>query len=186
MQQQTDPVTDAQRRFVRDLVELEINQDRGALAALRRGLGRLPGTAGEMHSFVIPRLPDTNDPNDPDVDAFYIVGALFGWHPLLWQGARGRWKSNLGASIARLDAEDPSPSTERRFIALLNAHPEDLQNHLERTVGLLKSKEIPVDYYQLLMDISHWDSETRSVQRRWAGSFWGDRRREEIDPDTTD
>ena len=37
---------------------LAAHEDRGALAALRRGLGRPPGSAGEMHPHVARFLPD--------------------------------------------------------------------------------------------------------------------------------
>ena len=37
---------------------LSLKENRGALAALRRGLGRPPGTAPEMYPYVVPWLPE--------------------------------------------------------------------------------------------------------------------------------
>jgi hypothetical protein len=96
---QSDALAAAQRRFVRELVGLELNQQRGALAALRRGLGQPPGV-GEMHPFVVPRLPP--DGTDSQINAF--TPPRFAWHPRHWQRDESRRASNLGASFARLVA----------------------------------------------------------------------------------
>ena len=42
--------------FIDRLQELANNQERGALAALRRGLGQPPGTTPEMYRYVEPFL----------------------------------------------------------------------------------------------------------------------------------
>ena len=43
--------------FITYLEELRDREDRGALAALRRGLGQPPGSAVEMYRYVVPWLP---------------------------------------------------------------------------------------------------------------------------------
>jgi CRISPR system Cascade subunit CasB len=67
---------------------------------------------------------------------------------------------------------------ERRFVALLNCHQDDLDHHLRQAVSLLKSKDAPVDWAELLKDIQRWDNDDRLVQRRWARAFWGGRQRD--------
>ena len=48
-----------EERFVEYLEELERNEDRAALAALRRSLGKSPGEAAEAHRYVLPFNPAT-------------------------------------------------------------------------------------------------------------------------------
>ena len=62
---------------------------------------------------------------------------------------------------------------EKRFVALLNCHQEDLPDHLRHAVSLLRSKEIPIDWARLLRDLRWWHREDKRVQRDWARAFWG-------------
>ena len=158
--------------FISRLEKLEREEDRAALAALRRGLGKPPGTAIETHPYV---MPYTTGMHDKDADAYYIVATLFGLYPCQsWRSGASKAKNNLGASLALLKGE--SDSTEKRFVALLNTHSDDLPDHLRQAISLLKSKDAPVNWLQLLKDIKGWNYESRSVQRDWAKGFWGDGR----------
>ncbi len=164
--------------FVTHLEKLLASGDRGALAGLRRGLGKPPGTAAEMHPHVAWAVQRCK--SRWEEDCYYIIAPLFAfWH----QGKNASVSSphkDLGASMRQWAwdeekhkvNEDRFKSIERRFVALLNCHRDDLHVHLRRVVGLLKSKEIPVDWPQLLFDIRGWDWDSRRVQRRWAKSFW--------------
>lgn len=140
------------------------------MAALRRGLGKPPGTVANVHPYVLPWLKGVSD--GWQENAFYIVASLFAiWH----QGKQGPIADaprNLGASLGRL--KDDSESTEKRFVALLNSHSDDLHVRLRHAVSLLASKTpvVPVDWAQLLEDLRRWDSEYRTVQRNWARGFW--------------
>ncbi len=141
------------------------NPNRGALAALRRGLGRPFGEAADMYPIVVPFLPDKIYRKEERI--FYLIGALFAWHPSDMK------KGNLGDSLKMLAAErGESESLERRFIALLNCHTDDLPGHLRQNVGLLKSGDIPINWIQLFKDILKWDHPDKFVQKRWAKSFW--------------
>ncbi len=148
-----------------------------ALAALRRGLGKEPGTVPEMYPYVVRFLPDTSWPRQEM--PYYLVASLFAWHQQDWPepGAPG-----LGGSLARLrlkQAEErhtplePGDSVERRFVALLNSSRDDLPDHLRQVIGLLRSADIPINWLTLLQDIQGWESASRRVQRRWAREFWG-------------
>ena len=163
------PPNEQEKRFVQYLQTLVAAGNRAALAALRRGLSQQPGSVAEMHRYVVPWLP--RDPRRED--AFYLAASLFATHPVSWE-AGGNERTNLGASFARLAAQDPAgESTEKRFASLLNSHSDDLPQHLRHAVTLLKSKSVPIDYAQLLHDIQSWGWESRAAQREWARAFWG-------------
>ncbi len=139
--------------------------DRGALAALRRGLGQPPGFAPEMLRFVVPFLPER--PSAWHERTLYMLASLFALHPA------HTGEGNLGDHFARLKSED-NTALERRFTALLAAHPDELDIHLRRAVAMFKSKDIPVNWDQLLKDCLAWSHPERQarVRRRWAMRFW--------------
>ncbi len=166
-------------KFIGHLERLVKEQDRGALAALRRGLGKPPGTAREMDRYVLRFVPTGT--KESQENAYYLVGALFAdWH----QGKDNvapNPPENMGASLrALVDREaaegghrdDDEKRVEKRLVALLNCHRDDLPEHLRHVISLLKAKDIPVNWLQLLNDIQKWQRESRDVQRRWARQFW--------------
>lgn len=154
--------------LIKYLQELAKREDRGALAALRRGLGEPPGACAEMHPYVVPFLK-------PEQwtwleKCHYIVAALFGLYPE--SGQTGNMGDTLRAVASAAGSEE---STEKRFVILLKCHRDDLFDHLRYAVGLAKSKDARINWDQLLRDIRYWNSEKRWVQRNWARSFWGSR-----------
>ena len=144
--------------------------DRGALAALRRGLGRPPGDDVGAYRYVIPWLPE-GAPRWQEA-AYFSVAALFALHPKL--GGSGNVGDLFAAARAmRLSAGGDDSAMERRFTALLNAHPDDLSAMLRQAISYLASQEIPIDWHQLLRDTLAWGHPDRYVQRAWARSYWG-------------
>jgi len=141
-----------------------LREDRGALAALRRGLGQAPGTVADMYRYVVPWLEKASSRQEA---AYYTIAALFAYHPA--PGGTG----NMGDHFARTrDPKGDNTAIERRFTVLLAAHPDDLAFYLRQAVSFLKSKEVPVNWHQLLADVLAWDHADRYVQRNWARAFW--------------
>lgn len=157
------------------LESLARSENRGALAALRRGLGKPPGEAPEMFSFVESAFDRADSPGGAPGEA-YVVASLFALHPKHHREATG-WHSGLGRSfrtLRRLDG-DEDQGVVRRFTALLDASDEALPEHLRHLVALLKSRrpEATIDYLQLFYDLRDWDRLDHRVQKRWAAEFWG-------------
>lgn len=152
--------------FIECLQELARKEERGALAALRRGLGQPPGTTVEMFRYVEPFNPPQRT-----AWVYYLVASLFALHP------QTTITENMGAHMARTRSEGGEDALERRFTALLSAHQDDLPDYLRQAVSFLKSKDVPVNWNQLFWDLQNWDEKRDdpkySVQKRWAGSFWG-------------
>jgi CRISPR system Cascade subunit CasB len=147
-------------------LESDLRDNRGALAALRRGLGQPPGTVASMYRYVVPWLSD--DTPRWQENAYYLVAALFAYHPD--EGGVG----NLGDHFARTRApQGDDTAIERRFTAILAAHPEDLDFYLRQAISFLKSKDVPVNWQQLLSDVMAWGHPNRYVQKNWARAFWG-------------
>lgn len=143
---------------------------RATLAAFRRGLGKAPGMAPEMHPFVERGLAPADGPLRSD--ASYVVASLYGLHPEIGDNAFG----TALATIRYRESGDEDPGVERRFIALLDAGREQLPDHLRHLISLIKSRSAaPIDYAQLLDDLLDWDAGDRRVQKRWASQFWRSR-----------
>lgn len=151
-----------QKKFIGYLLSIaqEGKEDRGALADLRSGLGKEPGEMARVHKHVVPYLPEKNY-NDR---WYYLTAALFGEFP---QHRKGR---SLGAAFRPL--KQKSDSMKARFVALLNAHPDDLDDHLRHAVSLLKANEQPLDWFRLFEDLLQWDHPDGHVQLKWARDFY--------------
>lgn len=148
--------------------------DRGTLAALRRGLGREPGSAPEMFPYVAGWVGERRGWRE---QCLYLVAALFAAHPRPWpaseDGGGSAEERNLGASFARARTRAKSPEAlARRFTALLASDRRELPNRLRQAVSLLRAHDAPVDWYRLLRDLEQWGRDDRRVERAWARSFW--------------
>lgn len=158
--------------FINYLEGLHEHEDRAALAALRRGLGKEVGEDIDAYKHVL-----RFNPPERDEPWYCLVGALYALHPASWRPDAGEYPiaTNFGASLSRLwlKRETGRDGLERRFVALLNADRAELPEKLRHAVSLLRSEEIPVNWLQLIRDLRFWDLANRRVQRHWARAFWG-------------
>jgi CRISPR system Cascade subunit CasB len=154
---------DREFRFTEFLKSLEEN--RGALAALRRGLSPEGAAWAGMHRYVAGWLHEKDGPWDEQ--CFYLVAALFGKYPCTKSTG-----DNFGGSYRQLTLQKEGDSLERRFVALLASDAESVGVHLRHSVSLLATGDIPVDWAQLLRDLRWWGQPERRVQRRWAREYW--------------
>lgn len=158
--------------FIQYLYEIAKREDRRILAALRRGLGKAPGSAPEMFPYVVPWLPD--GVSRQEEAAYYTIASLFAYHPL--QIAAG----NMGDHLAAAQETGKEDAIERRFVVLLTAHPDDLSNVLRQSVSFLAAKDIAINWDSLFWHIRLWGHPTRGdeVRRSWATAFWKYRKAE--------
>ena len=150
--------------FVTYLESIRDKENRGALAVLRRGAGKSPGSQIDMYPYVVPWLP--KNPTRWQESKYFIIASLFATHPE--KGGTG----NLGDVMRKIKETTGSDSVEKRFVALLNCHPDDLHLHLRHAVSLASSKKIPIDWHRLSKDITFWNSENNWTQKSWAKAFW--------------
>lgn len=173
----TTPAPPAERwDLVGRLERLVENEDRGALAELRRGLGKGRGYSTAAARIVEPTLSQTA--TRAQADAHYLVASLFGLLPrhadtpddapfvtkgFGWSLRAARWR----------DGEEDR-GVERRFMALLEAEADGLAEHLRHLIklGMSRNDNLTIDYRLLLNDVVNWAHPDRYVQRRWAAGFW--------------
>lgn len=152
--------------FVRRLQQLHTQQDRGALAVLRRAVDGDPAQALQAARYVYPYFPE-GVPRERWMErAFLIVGGLFALHPVSGSGG------NLGRHLREAHREpgEDDPGKERRLLQLLAVEDrEDLAHPLRQALAVLPD-DAPVDWEQLLEDVVYWGD---SVKRRWARGYWG-------------
>ncbi len=158
--------------FIAHLYALAQAEDRQALAHLRRGLGKKPGAAPEMFPYVVPWLPDPLFPQEEM--AYYAIASLFALHPAITH------TGNMGDHMAATVKPGREDAVERRFVALLAAHPDDLPDFLRQAISYLASKEQPVNWNQLFRDMRSWGHPDYgdAIRKRWATSFWRYRQQE--------
>lgn len=174
------------QNFVEYLMSLHERDDRGALAHLRRGLGKPLGSVVDMFPYIVPW---THDLFEAQANMYYLVAALFAYHPMntdngnfgdtclqISHSARSKHsKAQEGEQDKEKGKKYDTPENDsltKHFMALLNAHVDDLDVHLRRMIALAKSNDIPVNWAQLLDDICKWDHPERYIQRRWANAYW--------------
>jgi len=149
--------------FVAHLGSLARRKDRRALAVLRKGLAAAPGMDPICYPYVFPIIPSDLAPWKQRLA--FTIASLFALHP------ESTDRGNLGTSFHQIGK--PSESIEKRFVALLSCHRDDLAHHLRQAISLLRSKEVRVNWLQLVRDIESWNRDDRVVQRRWAAEYWG-------------
>jgi len=142
------------------LERLAQTDDRAALAALRRSLAE--DAVAHAYPYVVPFLP--REPGAWLERIYVLVAGLFALHPAVGS-------PSLAVALRRVRDATGSRSIERRFVALLDAHPEDLGPHLRHAVALVRSADIPLDWNDLLQTLRVWNTDW--ARRRWARDFWG-------------
>lgn len=174
-------MSDLGQNFVRHLQRLR-EQDRGALATLRRSLSFAPGAYPPAYPYIERFAGVDRQASDPFRLALYLVAGLYALHP---ETSTSSLASGLGELMHRRD----SGSIESRFIALLGADPENLAEYLRHTVTLFAADKLGIDHCMLLDDLVVWlnpyASEKRDqIRQKWAREFYGILARYESEPPT--
>ena len=154
------------------------------LAALRRGVGREPGSVPEMWPYYT-RLGSEGYLKydldaDPGLVAEHHALALFGLHQ---QGEPRRLVHcpgiPLGKAVATLAASDrfSAKAVERRFsMAATATDIQEVSHHLRGLIGMFKtvSPTIGFDYTRLFHHFIKWQdpSQRGEARRAWGAAFY--------------
>jgi CRISPR system Cascade subunit CasB len=144
-----------------------IANDNGAKAALKRALSGEPKHLRSVYSLVLPYLDGIPDWKQDHI--WIPVVCLSVYYP---QPIRGK-KHNFGHSCRQLANKTESEGMERRFRALLDTTLADIQTPITALVRQMKSKEVAIDYPQLIFDLNGWEHPDQYIQDKWARTFWG-------------
>jgi len=181
--------TSKQLGYAQWLAGLAAKEQRGRLAALRRGLMLDEEHLFELFGYMPPGFLEGLAAGEERL--YLMVAALFAYHPATFTAEElTERRRNLGESL-RLLAEKQAPGVEpeellpdslkRRMEALLAAPRGELFGHLRQIIGLLKTKETPVDWAQLLCDLQMWEWTGHRVQWQWSRAFYVGRQAREGD-----
>ena len=168
-------------------------EERGPLAELRRSLSYGPGEGRNGQSYRLMGLIYEHLPrwyvNGWGNDAAFLVAGLYALVERPHSDSKTDESSdlpetprietrpfrNLGQDMGRLYRDqDERPSTEKRFLTLLDADEEQLSDRLRQAVTLLNAGDIRPDWAQLLSDVLSWNQPERRnrVRDRWAKAFY--------------
>lgn len=149
-----------------------MDDNRGTLATLRRGISGQPYYDLNLRRFIASHIPD----EDRDQQyggkrerTYYLIAALYANHP--YDTHEGNLGSHLRTASGLRNDRD---AAERRFTALLNARLEDLHKPLLQAINMLDcpQQKINVNWLALFKDLLNWDDPQKITQRNWANGFW--------------
>jgi CRISPR system Cascade subunit CasB len=150
-------------------------QDTRVRAVLRRGLAFDPGQFVHAYPYVEPFVK--NEGNSWRREMHYLVASLWAAH---WREGRIEAPMPIGKACAifdnekrkkmSLDERRKTTSTERRFVTLLDADPDQLPHRLRQMIALLKEQDI--DFDALLNGLLAWNDEQKRTQNTWARDFY--------------
>lgn len=175
----------------------------GHRSALRSGLGRRPEQAPRMHALVARWV--SSDRGDIEW-AYYTVAALIAAQP---PSARDDASSddqpeaelpteasadhadkvrfdNLGRTLALAVAKNQmtADGTEKRLHLLTRQPVDGLHRHLPALVRHLRTDNVPINWVQLLDDLSRWRYQRDRVAKRWLQTYYRTLDRVLTTPDT--
>lgn len=164
-------------------VTLDRASTRAALATLRRGVGKQPGTVPGLWPYYT--ALDAQGRVTRALRAEHTAMTLFSIHqqshatPMHRAGGR-----SFGEALRQYRAEDSNATPDRdpedtavdkRMAAIASATSyRELEEHLRRAFSLLRKGSITMDYDSLYRDLREWQnpaSRTRVV-RRWGSGYF--------------
>ncbi len=150
-------------------------KDTKVRAVLRRSLAFDPGVYVPAYPYIEPFTKNEN--NSWKRQAFYLVAGLWASH---WREGRVGAPMPIGEACAvfdskrrkRLGRDDrrKMTSTEKRFVTLLDADPDQLPYRLRQMIALLKEQTI--DFDDLLTGLLDWTDDLKRTQVGWARDFY--------------
>lgn len=140
-------------------------KDTRVRAVLRRSLAFDPGQYVPAFSYVEPFVKDED--NSWRREMLYLVAGLWA---TLWREGQTEQRIPIGKACAIHQMTSGSTSTERRFIALLDADRDQLPHRLRQMIVLLK--EQPIDFDALLTGLMYWNDDQKRTQNTWARDFY--------------
>jgi CRISPR system Cascade subunit CasB len=147
--------------FIERLAKL----DTGERARLKRCSGQTINEAREIALFysILP-----NGVSQSRENIYFLIATLYA------MADSTAVERDFGASLRQAQNPKNRKGLDRRVQVLLDADENQLPFRLRQAVHYLKSQQVKINWQKLLEDLLRWSSESRSVQRRWARSYFAD------------
>jgi CRISPR system Cascade subunit CasB len=159
--------------FMRNLDQLELRQETGKMAALRRAAGCTIAESRNAINVFYQLLPPDVDPREEEI--YFLVATLRFHTSKSLDGSFGKTmqlihsKSNSGSIIQRANALiDAGFDISSDGIPLGG----EIMYRLRQWVRLAKSKDVGIDWFRLLEDLLQWNRLDRMIQKKWAQDFY--------------
>lgn len=189
------------RKFLSEIQKLYEN-DRGRIATLKRNSGNtLTGSRGLnwFYYYLMRYYPEVNDKRS---NLCLLVASLMTFdRNTMRTGLPKDNQCDFGAFLAALRSPEELKAwhktsrpgqtpLERRLVALLDSTFDEegggemsfrLRQAVKFALSKTGSKEIRIDWPMLLEDLHGWDHPNKSVQKRWARSFYQVQRSPELE-----
>ncbi|GAA1740569.1 type I-E CRISPR-associated protein Cse2/CasB [Luedemannella helvata] len=179
-----------QSRFLREAPDPEAV---GALARLRRGIGREPGSDYTLERYLgVPEALVQFVPDDRPADVEYAVHDAVSLYALHQQSQRKPMHldgDGLGRAVSSLlNKTDGPEGVRRRFAALGTASTyQEVIYHLRGLTTMLRGHAVPLDYGLLAEDLLDLRKPygAAKVRAAWGREFFRSRRTVEADNSAT-
>lgn len=185
-------VVDERIRVLQEGVRKNLSSSVAALARLRRGVGKKPGSVNDILQYTLDdRLAPQGAGDDPTPaeTAAHIALTLYAVHQQSLSEPMHRRGYGLGRSIRGLhpgELDNAAKPVLRRFQALGTADSlDELVHHARGMVQLLRNNQIPLDYGLLADQLARWQCPggPEPVRLSWGRDFY---RTQTATPPTTD
>ncbi len=172
------------RRKINQLCSSQNNSAvKAALAKLRRGIGKIPGSMPELWDITMKDLPEelTGKDETPSYGEWAVHTALtlFALHQQgkdLKSQCMNKEGMTLGIAVRSLIKSDEDENRiKRRFDAAATSESmEEISHHLRGLIQLMKAENITLDYPKLTEDLYRFQfPEARdSVRLKWGRDFF--------------
>jgi CRISPR type I-E-associated protein CasB/Cse2 len=146
--------------FLKRLSDLNI----GERARLKRCAGQTLSESREV--FLFSRLlPNGVSKNQEAI--YFLIATLY---PM----AENTGEGDFGTSLRKVKNENNHKGLDKRVQVLLDSDEIQLPFRLRQLIHLIKSKQVKVNWQNLLEDLLWWNSQERAVQRRWARNYFAE------------
>lgn len=151
------------------------NQPAPALAALRTGMGREPGSVPAMWPYYTQLAP--GGALTRELRAEHAALALYAIHQQSMRRPMHQPDRTVGQAFAilRHSARYSADAVERRVSQAATADDiDEVVHHLRSLIEMFKSDQIGFDYTRLQRDLRDWQYPDRvpRVRRRWGADFY--------------
>jgi len=156
------------------------NDDKGALAKLRRGAGKEPGSIPDIWEYTMGELPESAKGDEEN--AVHTALTLFAVHRqgtnitglATYTGGDGKTRPvTLGAAVRKLRDGANDEAVIRRFNTTVTADTvNELSVHVRSLIQLLRAKSIDMNYAKFAKDIYLWRFDKDKTRLEWGQDFW--------------